>query len=564
MKTKKYFSLLLALIIFAAVLPVKVLAAEYYSLKDVAEANGYEYFYFSENNVVNIRSASYILSFQENNNKAGYKSVIGSEGSVILNNPVQGECENLYISKYDLQTKLVKYFSKLPNNEYSVNLGTDNTEPSEQKTQETDIQNGNEAVSKDKSIPSKWAIDEVYEAKAHGIITQNVSKNYQADITREYFCELVIKLYEKLTNNNTEAKPAGFTDTSNPDVLKAYNLGIVNGISKTEFAPENTITRQEICAMLVRCIDIAIYGANTNTYNAHEFADQNQIDYWAEGYINYAYDCNIIKGIENNRIDPKGKATCEQAVIMAYRIYNSRDKFLADNKIMVTFSEEVGEINGEIYSIREVPTCKILPVDTKGKEIGSFCYYNGYVYYILSDAGSSDYSTWLYRCKPDWTGEELLDTFISDSYNETGYRHFVIDNNVLYYDNNNGCYEVTRINLSNLSKSRSNMPQYSVIDNGIEYSRGASNQYDIAVYNDQYYYRDSNGSIYKINGEEKILLAEDAYIDGGVAGEYLYYARYNWIADSNAYLLRTSIYGGNEEIIDSCLPAGGSGPYFCW
>ena len=169
--------------------------------------------------------------------------------------------------------------------------------------------------------PSVWAASEVKSAESEGIITNAVKMNYQKDITREEFCELVIKLYEKLTLKSPSSGTDVFIDTDNPEVLKAYNLGIVKGISYNQFAPYSKITRQEICVMLVRCIGIAVNDADINSFSNNYFADKYKIAYWAANSVNYAYDNGIIKGIGNNYIDPLGDTTCEQAIMLAYRIY---------------------------------------------------------------------------------------------------------------------------------------------------------------------------------------------------------------------------------------------------
>ncbi len=173
------------------------------------------------------------------------------------------------------------------------------------------------------TTPSDWAVNEVNNAKNAGIITNAITKNYQKDITREEFCELVVKLYEKLTNQSATVGTDIFTDTDNQEILKAYNLGIVKGVSSNQFAPYNNITRQEICVMLVRCIDIAIESADISDFNNNNFADKNKIADWAIDYVNYAYDNGVMKGVGNNCIDPLGNATCEQSVLLAYRIYST-------------------------------------------------------------------------------------------------------------------------------------------------------------------------------------------------------------------------------------------------
>ena len=235
----------------------------------------------------------------------------------------------------------------------------------------------------------------------------------------------------------------------------------------------------------------------------------------------------------------------------------------------VTFSAPIGEINGTIYCSRkesytvsadgltqedDVPTCTLLPIATdKYTTIAGFAVYDGYIYFIESEGGISDYRTWLYRCKEDFTGKELL-----ASSDMNGDRDFVIDNNVVYY---NGL----AIDLSDLSVTGAEEPKYTVTDNGNVYESGYESGYEIAIYNGTTFFTDRERDLYVV-GEDgsKRLLASNAYLDGGLAGDYLYYAEYDWEADREAKLYRVSLSSGEREFIASRIPAGGGGPYFCW
>jgi polar amino acid transport system substrate-binding protein len=112
-----------------------------------------------------------------------------------------------------------------------------------------------------------------------------------------------------------------FTDTDNSEVVKAHRIGIIKGVSDTEFAPLQNITRQEICAMLVRCIDKAVEDADIGSYNDNVFADIGNIGNWALPSVQYAFDNSIIRGVGGGRIDPLGLTTCEQAIVLSYRVY---------------------------------------------------------------------------------------------------------------------------------------------------------------------------------------------------------------------------------------------------
>lgn len=312
MSVKRILSSFMAFVMLMLIIPQAALAEEYVSLKELASANGYEYFWYEDSETVNVRSASYILSFQNGNNMVGYKTVLDDQGTITLNYEAQLKSDDtLYVSKLDAQTKLIKYFPNTPNN----SIDTDAT-----------------ASSDSTDTPSDWAVSEINTAINNGLVTANVRKDYKADITREYFCELVVKLYEKITGDNVYAGSNPFDDTNNTEVIKAYELGIVNGVSDDEFAPENKITRQEICTMLVRAIGAMYENIDLNDYTRHSFADSSIIASWAMDSVQFAYDNEIIQGVGDNKIDPLGYATCEQAVLLVNRIYENRKSFEERNE----------------------------------------------------------------------------------------------------------------------------------------------------------------------------------------------------------------------------------------
>ncbi len=173
------------------------------------------------------------------------------------------------------------------------------------------------------NAPSDWALAEVNTAITAGLVTEKVTSDYQKAITREEFCELVVKLYEKLTNEQANFSNNPFSDTDNTEILKAYSLGIVKGISDTAFAPNNNITRQELCVMLVRAIEAILGDEFMLKYDFVSFHDVKDIADWALEQIYYSYEKGIVKGVGENKFNPLGTATCEQAIIMACRLYQN-------------------------------------------------------------------------------------------------------------------------------------------------------------------------------------------------------------------------------------------------
>jgi hypothetical protein len=169
---------------------------------------------------------------------------------------------------------------------------------------------------------SDWAKPEIAQAVLYGLTTDHILDHFQQSITREEFCEIVVKLYEASSEKSAVAiDPNPFKDTMNPEILKAYRLGIVNGISADTFAPDKNITRQEICVMLLRQLKAVDPGQNYTAGGIGPFADEAQIAPWAIDSVKFMNQEMIMKGVGANNIDPLGNTTREQAIALVLRTY---------------------------------------------------------------------------------------------------------------------------------------------------------------------------------------------------------------------------------------------------
>lgn len=169
---------------------------------------------------------------------------------------------------------------------------------------------------------SDWATAELEMSDADGFITQKIAENMGTNITREEFCEIAVILYDKIGGKQELNNNNPFTDTTNPNVIKAYNAGIVQGISDDLFAPNENLTREQLCVMLIRAMKVAgIIFENDSFYNFQKtYEDENDISTWAYIHVLIMNDLKIMNG-SGNRLDPKLYLTREQAVIMLERTY---------------------------------------------------------------------------------------------------------------------------------------------------------------------------------------------------------------------------------------------------
>jgi len=180
---------------------------------------------------------------------------------------------------------------------------------------------------------SAWASAELQKADGYDLIPDILNgADMTKPITREEFAALALKLYEKVTGKAAaEASSNPFTDTSNPEVLKAYQLGITTGTSSTTFEPKDLTNREQVATMLSRAIRIMAPDADFSTDGAPTFTDSADISSWALEHVKFMSKAGIIKGT-NGKFMPRATTTAqeasgyavttrEQAIAMSVRIF---------------------------------------------------------------------------------------------------------------------------------------------------------------------------------------------------------------------------------------------------
>lgn len=181
-------------------------------------------------------------------------------------------------------------------------------------------------VAKYTGFISSWAKDSVTKAEKINLIQPGENYNYTAFITREEFCGLIfsyIRNVAEILDSPNAVMP--FTDTNNAHIGILNLWGIIKGKSETEFAPSDSLTREEAAVILCRLIN-KIYPDWNATAQYFDFADSGQISDWAMNDIQAICNMGIMQGVGDNRFAPKGLYTTEQAVATLVRVYNNFSK----------------------------------------------------------------------------------------------------------------------------------------------------------------------------------------------------------------------------------------------
>ncbi|MDO4482261.1 MAG: S-layer homology domain-containing protein [Bacillota bacterium] len=192
------------------------------------------------------------------------------------------------------------------------------------------------------SKASGWAEGELKKAEVSGLIPVTLMGNdLTKSITRAEFAATAVKTYEKLSGKTAvPVSESPFTDCSDEDVLKAYALGIVNGISADSFAPNEYLNREQAAVMMTRVykiINIKDWSLETDgdfslEYTAPEkFMDDPLISAYAKDSVYFMASNGVINGIGNNLFAPKNttqtekkkgyaNATRQQSILIAVRM----------------------------------------------------------------------------------------------------------------------------------------------------------------------------------------------------------------------------------------------------
>lgn len=100
--------------------------------------------------------------------------------------------------------------------------------------------------------------------------------------------------------------------------------GIVSGYSDTIFAPDDTVTREQMAAMIYRFAKYRGYDMSGSA-SISAFSDANEVSDWALAAVKWAVDLEILSGMSDTRLAPQGTATRAQCASMIKRCMENLD-----------------------------------------------------------------------------------------------------------------------------------------------------------------------------------------------------------------------------------------------
>ena len=168
---------------------------------------------------------------------------------------------------------------------------------------------------------SDWYFDAAHYMNANGLMTGVSDKVFAPNdlITRGMFAQI---LYRIVGEPEVETSST-FTDVPADEyyadaVAWAQSVGVINGMTETEFMPDNYITREEIAATIYRLASYTEFDVSA-TADLSVFTDNASVSDWARESLSWSVGYGIVSGKENNTLDPQGNATRAEAAAMLQR-----------------------------------------------------------------------------------------------------------------------------------------------------------------------------------------------------------------------------------------------------
>ncbi|RAP73188.1 alpha-amylase [Paenibacillus montanisoli] len=171
---------------------------------------------------------------------------------------------------------------------------------------------------------SHWAASMIRELTAKHVVSGAGSGLFEPSrsVTRAEFAALLVRALDLKAAN-----PASFADVASDAwyaeaIAAAAEAGLVHGRSASLFAPNETITREEMAVMLMRAYE----AKNGKTEGGHaelSFNDAAAISGWARDAVKGAVKLGFLNGKDGGVFDPQSSTTRAESAKVIYKLLGS-------------------------------------------------------------------------------------------------------------------------------------------------------------------------------------------------------------------------------------------------
>lgn len=188
-----------------------------------------------------------------------------------------------------------------------------------------------------------WSYNYIRDLNQAGVLPDAEIFGGSAPETRGSFVACLYALHLALGGKREFCREAPFEDVPLTDpnaaaIAWAKNNGVVNGVSETLFAPEDNLTRENICTILLRYADYAEVKL-PKKMEATQFLDSLRVSAYARTPVLACQMAGIVNGYADGFFRPTGKITRQECAAVLWRIMDAAEHPVLDQE---TVSTEAG------------------------------------------------------------------------------------------------------------------------------------------------------------------------------------------------------------------------------
>ncbi|WP_270520092.1 S-layer homology domain-containing protein, partial [Paraclostridium sordellii] len=163
-----------------------------------------------------------------------------------------------------------------------------------------------------------WAEKTINLFVEKGFINGYDDKTFKPDnsMTRAEFVKVVNNVFGYNQMGTEQFDDVNESDWFYSDICIGINMGYIKGKSKDKFAPNDSITRQEVAMILTNIMD----NKDNNLDRLSLFKDGHQTDEWAKPSVEGAIESGYLNGYEDQTIRANGNITRAEAISMLSRV----------------------------------------------------------------------------------------------------------------------------------------------------------------------------------------------------------------------------------------------------
>ena len=193
-----------------------------------------------------------------------------------------------------------KYTFQMPASKVTVEAVFTAVEPEPEGLPFTDVTSGD------------WFYDAVAYVYDKGMMEGTTDTTFAPamNLTRSMIAQVLYNLEERPEAPGAAGFPDVAADAWYADAVNwAAARGIVKGYDTGAFGPEDSVTREQLAAILYRYAQAKGYDTTQGGMTVREFSDSASISDWAQEAMAWAVNAQVLSGKGNGVLDPQGTAT---------------------------------------------------------------------------------------------------------------------------------------------------------------------------------------------------------------------------------------------------------------